>query len=58
MNACRTAGQIARNSYGRLIAYLAARSKDVAAAEDALGDAFLAALNTWPEKGVPQNPEA
>jgi RNA polymerase sigma-70 factor (ECF subfamily) len=58
MNARRTAGQIACNSYGRLIAYLAARTKDLAAAEDALGDAFLAALNTWPEKGVPQNPEA
>jgi RNA polymerase sigma-70 factor, ECF subfamily len=35
---------VARNSYGRLIAFLAARSGDVAGAEDALGDAFVAAL--------------
>ncbi|MDR3403065.1 MAG: sigma factor [Chthoniobacter sp.] len=48
----------ARNSYGRLIAFLAARSGDVAGAEDALGDAFVAALERWPEAGVPQKPEA
>ena len=42
----------ARNSYGRLVAYLAVRSQDVAVAEDALGDAFLAALKTWPTSGV------
>jgi RNA polymerase sigma-70 factor (ECF subfamily) len=39
---------VARDSYGRLIAYLAARSGDVAGAEDALGDAFAAALKRWP----------
>jgi RNA polymerase sigma-70 factor (ECF subfamily) len=49
---------IARNSYGRLIAYLAARSGDVAGAEDALGDAFMTALRRWPADGVPQKPEA
>lgn len=48
----------ARNSYGRLIAFLAARSGDVACAEDALGDAFVAALERWPVDGVPQKPEA
>lgn len=48
----------ARASYGRLVAYLAVRSRDVAAAEDALGDAFLAALDTWPRLGVPDKPEA
>jgi len=48
----------ARNSYGRLIAFLAARSGDVAGAEDALGDAFVAALEQWPVDGVPQKPEA
>jgi RNA polymerase sigma-70 factor (ECF subfamily) len=36
---------IARNSYGRLIAYISARSGDVAGAEDALGDAIAAALD-------------
>ena len=49
---------VARESYGRLIAYLAARTGDVAAAEDALGDAFIAALRTWPRDGVPIKPEA
>jgi RNA polymerase sigma-70 factor (ECF subfamily) len=47
----------ARTSYGRLVAVLAARSRDVAAAEDALGDAFAAALAQWPAAGVPANPE-
>jgi RNA polymerase sigma-70 factor (ECF subfamily) len=49
---------VARNSYGRLIAYIAARSGDVAAAEDALSDAIAAALERWPADGVPQKPEA
>lgn len=48
----------ARTSYGRLIAYLAARSGDVAGAEDALGDAFVAALRRWPNDGIPRKPEA
>lgn len=48
----------ARTAYGRLVAYLAARSRDVATAEDALGDAFLAALRTWPRDGIPDQPEA
>lgn len=48
----------ARASYGRLLAYLAAQWRDVEAAEDALADAFAAALAHWPDKGVPGNPEA
>ena len=48
---------IARNSYGRLIACIAARSGDVGA-EDALGDAIAVALERWPRDGVPQKPEA
>ena len=35
-----------------------ARTRDVAAAEDALGDALVAALATWPRDGVPSEPEA
>lgn len=54
----RAAELAARASYGRLVAYLARRSRDVAAAEDALGDAFVAALATWPRDGVPDRPEA
>lgn len=48
----------ARDSYGRLIAFLASRSHDVAGAEDALGDAFVAALQHWEADGVPDKPEA
>ena len=54
----RAAEQVARHSYGRLVALLAARGGDLAAAEDALGDAFAAALDHWPRDGVPQQPEA
>jgi RNA polymerase sigma-70 factor (ECF subfamily) len=53
-----TADAVARRSYGRLVAFLAARLRDVAAAEDALSEAFAAALATWPRGGVPANPEA
>ena len=49
---------VARGSYGKLVAYLAARTRDVAAAEDALSDAFAAALADWPARGIPQSPEA
>lgn len=48
----------ARHSYGKLVACLAARTRDVAAAEDALSEAFLAALADWPRHGVPRSPEA
>jgi predicted RNA polymerase sigma factor len=49
---------VARRSYGKLVAILAARTRDVAAAEDALSDAFASALATWPAHGCPSNPEA
>jgi len=49
---------VARRSYGKLVARLAARLRDVAAAEDALADAFAAALADWPSRGVPASPEA
>ena len=53
-----TADAVARRSYGKLVAFLAARTRDVAAAEDALSDAFASALADWPLKGCPTNPEA
>jgi predicted RNA polymerase sigma factor len=53
-----TAEAVARRSYGKLVAFLAARTRDVAAAEDALAEAFAAALADWPQKGCPSNPEA
>jgi RNA polymerase sigma-70 factor, ECF subfamily len=56
--AARTAERVARDSYGRLVAFLAARTRDVAGAEDALGEAFATALSTWPRDGIPANPDA
>jgi RNA polymerase sigma-70 factor (ECF subfamily) len=53
-----TAEAVARRSYGKLIAFLAARTGDVAGAEDALSDAFAAALVDWPARGVPDNAQA
>ncbi len=49
---------VARRSYGKLIAFLAARARDVAVAEDALSEAFASALADWPRTGCPSNPEA
>jgi len=54
----RAVEAVARESYGRLVALLAARTRDVAGAEDALADALLAALTTWPRDGIPKNPQA
>jgi predicted RNA polymerase sigma factor len=56
--AARSAGVAARDSYGRLLALLAASTSDLAAAEDALADAFERALRTWPSQGVPGKPDA
>ena len=53
-----TAEAVARHSYGKLVAFLAARTRDVAGAEDALSDAFAAALADWPTNGIPKSPEA
>ena len=53
-----TADAVARRSYGKLVAFLAARTRDVAGAEDALSEAFAAALADWPRSGCPENPEA
>jgi predicted RNA polymerase sigma factor len=54
----RTTERVARESYGRLVAYLSVHTRDLASAEDALSEALVAALKTWPRDGVPQNPEA
>lgn len=53
-----TADAVARRSYGKLVALLATRTRDVSAAEDALSTAFAAALRQWPLDGCPANPEA
>jgi predicted RNA polymerase sigma factor len=54
----RTIERVARESYGRLVAYLSVHTHDLAAAEDALSEALLKSLTAWPRDGVPQNPEA
>jgi len=51
------AERVARASYGRLVALLAAWTRDITLAEDALADAFERALSTWPRTGVPESPE-
>jgi predicted RNA polymerase sigma factor len=58
VRARETAEMAARRSYGKLVAFLTARTRDVAQAEDALAEAFAIALIDWPEKGCPENPEA
>jgi predicted RNA polymerase sigma factor len=52
------ADTVARRSYGKLVAFLTARTRDVAAAEDALSEAFAAALTDWSRNGCPESPEA
>ncbi|MEO1556983.1 MAG: sigma factor, partial [Pseudomonadota bacterium] len=56
--AARAAETAARDSYGRLLAFLAARTRDIGLAEDALGHAFAKALSDWPVSGVPDRPDA
>ncbi len=52
------AEEVARVSYGKLVAMMAAKTGDIMAAEDALADAFQRALEVWPERGIPDRPEA
>ena len=58
-SAARQAADVAaRPAYGRLLSWLAWQWRDIAAAEDALADALVAALATWPRDGVPERPDA
>jgi len=54
----RRVADLIHDSYGRLLAVLAAPTRDIAAAEDALADALERALLRWPDDGIPANPEA
>jgi predicted RNA polymerase sigma factor len=56
LTAAAAAEQVARNYHGRLLALLAAGTGDIPSAEDALSDALLQGLSTWPDSGVPANP--
>lgn len=57
-NTSRAVQKAARESYGRILAYLSTRTHDIASAEDSLADAFAKALTKWPQDGVPSNPDA
>jgi RNA polymerase sigma-70 factor (ECF subfamily) len=48
--------RVFREEYGRLIASLVRRFGDIDIAEEAAGEALVAALEKWPEQGVPPNP--
>jgi RNA polymerase sigma-70 factor, ECF subfamily len=54
----RTIEAVWRIESPRLIAGLARMVRDVGLAEDLAQDALVAALETWPESGVPDNPGA
>jgi RNA polymerase sigma-70 factor, ECF subfamily len=54
----KTLDEVVRRCRAKLVAYLAAGSGDLAAAEDALSEAFASALVAWPQDGCPTNPEA
>ncbi len=57
-NVHEAAERAARTAYGKLVAVLAVRARDIHAAEDALSEAFAEALLTWPRDGIPESPEA
>uniref|UniRef100_UPI002454AD3C sigma factor n=1 Tax=Nocardia farcinica TaxID=37329 RepID=UPI002454AD3C len=47
-----------RAEFGRALATVARLVGDIAAAEDAVQEAFAEALLTWPARGTPANPGA
>ncbi len=52
------AEELARVSFGRLLAVIAKHFNDIALAEDVLSEAFTQALLTWPDQGIPDAPDA
>jgi len=48
----------AREHRFRLVAILAKRTRNIAAAEDSVAEAFAAALEKWPQDGIPSDPQA
>src|ERR1700682_5507535 len=54
----RTIDAVWRIESPRLIAGLTRIVRDIGQAEDLAQDALVAALEQWPESGVPQNPGA
>jgi RNA polymerase sigma-70 factor (ECF subfamily) len=52
----RTIETLYRSESGRILATLARLLGDLDVAEEAMHEAFAAALDTWPKAGVPENP--
>ena len=50
--------RLIREDWGRLVAVLTGFGGDLALAEDCLHDAVVAALQVWPEAGLPKAPDA
>ncbi len=48
--------QVFREQYGRAVAVLVRLLGDIDAAEEAVAEAFTAAVASWPERGVPPSP--
>ncbi|HEU4810913.1 MAG TPA: RNA polymerase sigma factor [Nocardioides sp.] len=48
--------QVYRAEYGRVVASLVRRFGDIDLAEEAAGEALLAAVEKWPTDGIPPNP--
>jgi RNA polymerase sigma-70 factor (ECF subfamily) len=57
-DARQTADRVFRREAGRAIAALIRATSDFDLAEEAVQEAFEAALKTWPARGVPDNPGA
>jgi len=58
VNATDTLVQVLRSEGVRVLATLARTVGDLAVAEDALSEATITALDTWPKTGIPDNPRA
>src|SRR5215213_3596103 len=56
--AAAAAAAAQRDCWGRVLAATLRMARDVDVAEEATADAFLLALQTWPERGVPDSVEA
>ncbi|MFL5647134.1 MAG: RNA polymerase sigma factor [Chloroflexota bacterium] len=50
--------RVFREEHGRAVATLIRVTGDFDLAEEAVQDAFISALETWPQRGVPDNPGA
>ncbi len=50
--------QVFQQSYGRVLANLISHLRDFELAEDMLQEAFVTALQKWPESGIPNSPAA